>query len=203
MAETINQISYVDLDVYGRSASQGGALLHKDDYAISNSIVFYLTSKKDSYLYKPNEGGLLDSLLFKLMDEQLFSLYTTKISKKLKDAYRTLIENVKVNMYSLSDDDIRKIQIEVFYTSLLSNNENKVIFYVKQAEPKLDINYVDVYFEGDNLLAFVLLKKEDMPEEYKIMKNISDGYWYWGIYRFITFSESSSNFDEIINIINN
>ena len=55
MAETISQVSYVDFDVYGRPASQGGALLHKDDYAISNSIVFYLTSKRGSFLYQLNE----------------------------------------------------------------------------------------------------------------------------------------------------
>lgn len=202
MAEIINQISYVDLDVYGRSATQGGALLHKDDFAISNSIVFYLTSKRGNYLYQPEECGLLDSLLFKMMDEQFFSLYINKISKKLKSTYSNLITDINVNIYALSDDNIKTIQIEVYYTSLLSNNPNQIIFYVKPKEPKLEINYVDIYFEGDNLLAFVLLKKEDVPEQNKLIKNISDGYWYWGIYRFINFTESSSNFEEIFNIIN-
>jgi hypothetical protein len=74
---------------------------------------------------------------------------------------------------------------------------------LKPKQEKLDVEYVNVAFEGDNLLGFVLLKKQDMPEEYKLIKNITDGYWYWGNYRLISFSESSSNFDEIINIVNN
>lgn len=203
MAETISQVSYVDFDVYGRAASQGGALLHKDDYAISNSIVFYLTSKKGNFLYQPSEGGILDSLLFKLMNPELFSLYTSKISKKLKDVYRGLITDINVLMYSLDEEDSRKIQIEVYYTSLLSNKDNQVIFYLKPKQNKLEIQYTNVQFEGDNLLGFVLLKKEDMPEEYKLIKNITDGYWYWGNYRLVNFSESSSNYNEIINIVNN
>ena len=131
MAEIISQVSYIDFDVYGRAASQGGALLHKDDYAISNSIVFYLTSKKGSFLYQPNEGGVLDSLLFKLMNPELFNLYTSKISKKLKDVYRGLIKDINVIMYNLSQEDLRSVQIEVYYTSLLSNKDNQVIFYLK------------------------------------------------------------------------
>lgn len=203
MAETISQVSYVDFDVYGRAASQGGALLHKDDYAISNSIVFYLTSKRGSFLYQPSEGGVLDSLLFKLMNPELFNLYTSKISKKLKDVYRGLIKDINVIMYNLSQEDSRSIQIEVYYTSLLSNKDNQVIFYLKPKQNKLEIEYTNVQFEGDNLLGFVLLKKEDIPEEYKLIKNITDGYWYWGNYRLVNFSESSSNYDEIISIVNN
>jgi hypothetical protein len=42
MSELLNQISYKDLDVYGRSANEGGALVHSDDYAISNSITYLL-----------------------------------------------------------------------------------------------------------------------------------------------------------------
>jgi len=203
MSEIISQVSLADLDVYGRSSPQGGALVHYNDMAISNSIVFYLTSKRGSYLYKTSDGGLLDDLLFKLNNSEIISLYITKISKKLKDVFRNLIQDIKVKIYSENDNSNRTINIEVYYTSIQTNQSNQLLFYLKPKQKELQISYTDVYFEGDNLLAFVVLKKEDMPEEYNLIKNEEDGYWYWGTYRFINFNEDSQNFDQIFSIINN
>ena len=203
MSELLNQISYKDLDVYGRSANEGGALVHSNDYAISNSIVFYLTSRKGSYLYRPTEGGILDEILFKLNNPETLIFYTNKIKKKLKDVYRGLINDIDVRISNIDEYTNRTLQVEVYYTSIETNESNTLSFYLK-AKPTNVItqNYTDVNLEGDNLLAFVVLKKEDMPENSTFIKSMDDGLWYWNSYRFTNFSESSSNFHEIFGIIN-
>ena len=91
----------------------------------------------------------------------------------------------------------------MYYTSVESNESNSLSFYLK-AKPTNIVtqNYTDVNLEGDNLLAFVVLKKPDMPENSTFIKSMDDGLWYWNLYRFTNFSESSSNFNEIFSIIN-
>ena len=78
----VPQINLIDFDVYGRSSNTGGALIHKDDFAISNAIIFFLTSAKGDYLYSPNKGGVLSQLLFcktELLFGCLFSLRITEL----------------------------------------------------------------------------------------------------------------------------
>lgn len=203
MSELLNQISYGDLDVYGRSSNEGGALVHYNDLAISNSIVFYLTSRRGNYLYRPSEAGILDDLLFKLNSPELIALYRDRIKKKLKDAYRTLITDIDIQIYNTDEYTNRVLQVEVYYTSIQTNESNALSFYLK-GKPTNTIKkeFININLEGDNLLAFVILKKEDMPENSTFIKNIDDGLWYWNEYRFTNFSESSSNFNEIITIMN-
>lgn len=37
----VSQINLIDFDVYGRSSNVGGALIHQNDFAISNAIIFF------------------------------------------------------------------------------------------------------------------------------------------------------------------
>lgn len=196
----VNQSSILDLDVYGRNATNGGALVHMNDIAVSNAIVFFLTASKGDYLYKPQDAGIMDEMLFKLLNPQKASFFESKISKAIEDNFGALVENVSVSISPMYED--RYYQIDIVYNSKQTGELNQAVFYTK---PKnLDTvgkTITDVTFVEDNLLAFVIVKKEELTDP--LLRDSESGQWYWGTYRLVNFNEQSSNFQEIFNIINN
>jgi hypothetical protein len=200
MADEIKQKILIDLDVYGRTSSSGGALIHSNDFAISNAIIFFLTSKRGDYLYRSSLGGVLDKLLFKLLDPIAASSYASELTNTLTSEFGALIQGIQASI--TPDYENRYYLIEVYYISNLSGESNLVNFYTKpKSEVPITIVYQDVDFEGDNLLAFIAVQKESLGDE-KLIFNPNDNYWYWGNFRFTNFSAQSSNFEEIFSIIN-
>lgn len=195
----INQLNIIDLDVYGRNSQSGGALVHSDDFAISNAIVFYLTSAKGDYLYRSDLGGDLKALLFKLLDEEMASSYSYTIKDILNKKFGAIVEDIDVSVVPNFID--RYYEVQVFYKSKRTSLTNQVLFYTKPKTSTEQINYVDVYFTDDNLLAFVTLQM-DQGLNKPLIYNSSDGYWYWNLFRLINFNQESSNFEEIYNMIN-
>lgn len=196
----INQLSIVDLDVYGRSSQSGGGLIHKNDFAISNAIIFYLTTNKGDYLYRSDLGGILSELLFKLLDATTASRYSNIIANELQTQFGNLISDVTVSVIPNLKD--RYYEIEIFYISNQTQLTNQATFYTKPRTSTDEVNFIDIYFTDDNLLAFVTLQLEAGLNK-PLLLNQSDGKWYWNLYRFVNFSESSSNFEEIYSMINN
>lgn len=195
----LTQIQVIDLDVYGRNNPGGGAMLHYDDVAISNAIVFYLTCNQGDYLYQPNSAGNLEQMTFKLMDNNTRIYHESNISNDLESAFGSLITNISVNIISHLEE--RYFEIEVYYTSIQTNQTNKAIFNIapKNTIP-VTTNITDIQFTGDNLLGFVLVKKDELSNP--LIKSMEDGKWYWGAYRFVNFDENSNNFNDIYYLIN-
>lgn len=199
----LSQVNLIDFDVYGRSSNTGGALIHENDFAISNAIIFFLTSAKGDYLYNPTEGGILQSLLYKLLDQRYVNFYTDQITKILETKFGALISDVGVQI--TSDFEKRRYIVEVFFTSRQTSAVNQVEFNTRPIIRETStITIVDINLQDDNLLGFVLLQLgyPDQARE-KLQLNNEDGKWYWGRFRLNQFSESSSNFNEIFNAINN
>lgn len=198
----IQQINLIDFDVYGRPSVNGGALLHKNDFAISNAIVFFLTSAKGDFLYDPNKGGILSELLFKLLTDSYIRFYENKINEILSLEFGSLITNIKTQIKT--NFEKRYYEVNVFYTSIQTNMVNQVQFYTQpKVKESAEVIYIDINLTGDNLLAFVLLQKT-YPDQapFKLELNKEDGKWYWGRFRFNQFSESSDNFQNIFDAIN-
>lgn len=198
MAQETNKISLVDLDVYGRTSNAGGALVHQDDFAISNAIIFFLTTKRGDYLYRPSLGGLLDRLLFKLLDIDKARFYGEQIANELDNEFGALLDDIEVIITPNFEE--RYYEVNVYYTSIQTRESNQAVFFTR---PKNEISqrvYQDVEFVGDNLLAFVALQKEKISD--KLILNARDEVWYWGNFRLVNFNQSSDNFQEIFDIIN-
>lgn len=196
----INQKSIIDLDVYGRSSNTGGALVHANDIAISNAIVFFLTASKGDYLYQPTQAGVMDEMLFKLLTPQKASFYQSKIAQELDNNFGALIDDISVSIVPMYED--RYYEVNVVYSSKQTGELNQAIFYTKPKNlDSVGKVVTDVTFEEDNLLAFVIVKKEELSDP--LLKNPEDEQWYWGTYRLVNFNEQSSNFQEIFSIINN
>jgi len=199
MAQGFSKQTIIDLDVYGRNSTSGGALVHSDDYAISNSIIFFLTSSRGDYLYRPELGGILDNLLFKQLTVEKASYYQSIIANALKTQFGALATDIQVSI--VPDYDNRLYKIDVFFTSVLSGEVNQVPIPLNMPKPELGRSYTPVDLVDDNLLAFVYLQKETLSDP--LIKNQTDGLWYWGNFKLINLTESSSNFQEIFDTINN
>lgn len=195
----INEISIVDLDVYGRSSQSGGALTHQNDFAISNAIIFYLTSQRGDYLYRNDLGGVLNELLFKLLTEDKAEKYASRITGEIESQFGGVISEVAVTVTPNFTD--RYYEIEIFYISNRTQLSNQAVFYTRPKVSSEEINYIDVLFTDDNLLAFVTLQL-DMGLKKPLIFNQTDNKWYWNLFRLINFSKESSNFEEIYNLIN-
>jgi len=194
----INQLSIVDIDVYGRSSQSGGALVHENDFAISNAIIFYLTSQRGDYLYESSLGGVLSELLFKLLTEDKAAQYASKIESEIITQFGAVVSDVSVVVTPNFTD--RYYEINIFYISVRTQLSNQAIFYTKPKYSSEEINYVDVLFTGDNLLAFVTLQIDSGLNKPLVYNN--DQKWYWNLFRLVNFNEESSNFQEIYNLIN-
>lgn len=192
-------IHIIDLDIYGRNSTLGGGLLHTDDYAISNAIIFSLTADKGDFLYDIESGGILNEMLFNPMTVQNVNKYETLISNYIDEKFSLLVTDVRCQIKP--DYDNRVYEINVGWRSLLTNNDNLAIFYTQYSGDVIGNNVIyDVYYEDDNLLAFVLLNKDIIKDS--LVKNIHDNKWYWGRYRLVNFNEGSSNFEDIYYTIN-
>lgn len=196
----LNKKTIVDLDVYGRNSSTGGALVHENDFAISNAIVFFLTTRKGDYLYNSDLGGVLDKLLFKFLDENEAFFFSSQIQNELKKEFGSVIDNI--NVLIIPNYENRYYEIRVFYKSLITNQNNEAVFFTKPISMNNieSISYIDVDFEGDNLIAFVTL---NLSNNYsKLVFNHKDGKWYWGKFRLNKLNETSPVFQEVFDLIN-
>jgi hypothetical protein len=197
------QRSLEDLDVYGRTYIDGGPLVHYDDYAISNAMVNWAVSKKGDYLYNPPKGGPLTFLVFKNLDGRTDE-YTKRINEDFNTSFGGIVTNIST---ILIPDPVRKMwKIEIVYLSKLSGNSNKVTFYTKdqtitEQQSAIPTTYAEVPYTNDNLLNFVLLHQDHMGAA-RLTYNSEMNQWTWGTYIFINFNTESSNFDEILTLIN-
>ena len=200
MAQEIKKQTIVDLDVYGRNSILGGALVHEDDFAISNSIIFYLTTSEGDYLFRPELGGVLESMLFKALTPEKASFYQSRIANALNNRFGALATDIEVSVQT--DFENRLYRIDVFFTSVQSGQTNQVPIALKIPNiENLGKLYTPVDFVDDNLLGFVIVQKPNNSKP--LIKNETDELWYWGPYKFTNFNEDSENFQEIFDIINN
>lgn len=198
----VEQINLIDFDVYGRSSNTGGGLIHKGDFAISNAIIFFLTSAKGDYLYNPSKAGVLNQLLFKHLDESYASFYGSQISEALRLEFGALITNIDCKVKA--NFDKRYYEVNVYFTSIQTNLINQAQFFTKPlVKETAMVVYIDINLEGENLLAFVLLQKT-YPDQakFRLELNNEDGKWYWGRFRFNNFDENSDVFEDIFQEIN-
>lgn len=193
-------MTLVDLDIYGRRSPNGGVTIHEQNNAISNAMVFFLTSKKGDFIWNPELGGLLHRLEFKLNTTDMREVEQEIISS-LEQLFGpvAIIDEVLV----IPNHENRRFEIQVVWSSRLNSEQNGVRFEVsatrgnptnQKSKGVYDVDYV-----GENALNFVLLNLS-------LQKGISlektgDDKWVWGLYKFTSLQPSDPYFYQITAII--
>ena len=197
--QQINNLSIIDFDFYGRSATNGGPLVHQNDFAISNSIAFFLTLRKGSYLYNPTLGGDLEGLLFKRLSDEDISIYQSKITNSLKLQYGALITSIVTKITYNTEYTKRVIEVQVFYISLQTNETNALSIYLNANKDSIGVTLIDVNLQDDNLIAFISLQfdKVNAPLTYNSTLEV----YTWGNYRLNYLKQGTETFDYIKNLL--
>jgi hypothetical protein len=197
--QQLSNLSIVDFDFYGRSATNGGPLFHRNDYAISNSIAFFLTLRRGSYLYNPNIGGVLEGLLFKRISPVEIASYENSVTRAINENYGALVSQVQTRIFYNSEYTKRVIEVQVFYVSNQTTETNVLSVFVNSKKEAIGVTLIDVNLEGDNLIAFVNLQLTTVNQP--LTYNATLGVYSWGSYRLNNLKEGTETFDYIKNLV--
>jgi len=192
--------SYIDIDPYGREYENGEPYLYYDKDAIKNALMQWLSSKKGEILYYPDEGGVMDTTLFKNASASNIN----KLRFSLKNAITNyFVPQIIFKGIDVVADTVNKIlEISVFYTDPETGEEDTLLIYLNDIKTVEQQQLKEVPYEGENLEMFCMVSKPDM-EGKLLIYNEEKGFWIWGErYLFTTLSESSSNFETILSICN-
>jgi hypothetical protein len=199
-------MAIVDLDIYGRVNTDGSPVTHTGDTAISNSLVAYLTSRKGDYINDPNFGGPMEFLMFKQLNQDTIAI-EDKLTSEINLVFGRILS---LDVVSVEPDyEGRQWVVDIYYTSKSTGAVNQVKYFANTTASSFvpvqrfkSSVFIDVPYADENLKNFVLLKQGEIPNE-KIVKNDTDGLYYWGYYRLVNFNEQDPLFAEIMALVNN
>lgn len=195
-------MAYIDIDIYGRTNDSGSPVVHTGDDAVINAIVAWLTSKKGDYLYRPNLGGVLDSLMFKIPgNTKENALVKYEVSKTIEQEFAGL---VTVEYFEVYPDSVnREWLVDLQVRSLLSGELRSLEIALEGSSVPDWTNkqWIDVIHEGENCLNFVMLLISQM-EGKRLLYNSDCNKWTWGDFRFLNLTEADPLFEDIKMAIN-
>jgi phage baseplate assembly protein W len=197
----MQQSQKIDLDLYGRTSTNGQPLVHSGDYAISNAIVLYLNSNRGDFLYQPNYGGAMAPFVFKNMTDKSTSKLKSNLERDLSGSFGKLVSGIEVEV--TAEKENRILDVEVYYTSIESGQTNSAGFTVGEKTIRNAENdpWIRIRFTGDNLIAFMVMKKPDYPNS-QMTFDSPEQKWVWGPYLFTNLSSTDPDFEEIQSIAN-
>lgn len=190
---------YHDVDYQGLENPNGTIKEYTEDDALNSALSIWLTSKKGDYIRDPRRGGPLDIALFK-------NLTNTNI-EKLKFSLNNLLslnfENLlKVRGISIiNNKELRWIEVEISYLSLLSGEPNKVKIYIDDPSQITIFKYEEIEWTGETLENFVIVKEPFMDGKL-IVWSVEEDSYVWGKYKLINLTTSDPRFNSIITIAN-
>lgn len=194
------QVTFSDLDYQGREDATSAILVYEgvdQDKAVSNSMIAWLSSKAGDYIYQPTVGGPLDVIIMKLITQDKTEEVRNYFQNILDSNYGGVLEVDTI----IVEPDIteRQFNIEISYRSLLTNNNNLVLFSTKAPQGSNIPEFSDVPYIGQNLLNFVEQKLPVLPGVMMTFDEVNSVY-QWGPYRFINLKNTDSNFNTILRL---
>jgi hypothetical protein len=191
--------TYVDVDLYGRETSAGVGIEYLDEDAVKNALELWLTSKKGDFLYNHGEGGVLDYTLFKNLSDANLRLLTFQIKNAFHNAFFPALEFNQVVF--TPDYEARILEIDISYTNPASSISSTITLFVNTTYSYQRFSYEDIPYIGENLRNFCMVKSVDMTQ-YKLLYDMEDQIWKWGMYKFTNFNSSDPFFSDILAICN-
>lgn len=189
--------TYIDINEKGETTPSGDIFIYKNNDALEQSIKFYLTSQRGSFVREPNSAGILDNLLFRPMIE---------ISPEEKASYLGQMRSVFNRYSTISDLSItpdylnRTWEVKITWISLLTQETFESEIIIKPDLPPLEqlVEYLSITLTGESLYYFIISEQITMPE---VKLELIDIGYIWGKYLLSNFSESDPYYSQIINLI--
>jgi len=190
---------YHDVDIYGYEGPDGSAKEYFDDDCIGNSIIMWLTSKRGDIIMEPNEGGVLDSVLFKNMSDLNQELLAFKIQTEILLNFSDLINLTGINLVPNYTE--RYLEINISYQIISTKKDKVATLYVDTAIKSEKFVYEEVLYTGQNLESFVLVTKSTMTGK-TLAWNFDEDCYCYGRYKLVNLVNSDPYFSRIISIAN-
>lgn len=192
-------MEYVDVDVYGRKEKGGDLQRYASDKALSNAMVFYLTTNRGDFVYNSKIGGVLEFLKFKLMNISEGDVQdSVRLSlEKLFGDYAAIVDVFAEKL--LAD---RRWRIAVIWLSKLTGEQNGIEFQVnsgQRAPQAAGTTVVSMPYAGENLYNFILLQKEFQPAD--ILHVNKEGVYVWGVWAFPELTSQDEYFGVIKKVL--
>ena len=190
---------FVDLNVFGNENPNGEPVTHFDDEAISNALSMWLSTKRGEVVNQPNEGGALDSLIFKNLNSNPLPIQT-RLRRDIERAFGGVL---RVNSIQVQPDfDTKTWKIALVITSFLTGNKKEIEINIAtvtsfQPRPK----FVDLPLIGENLLNYITVEQISQPNE-KLLFNEVEQSFVWGKFKLVNFTQSDTKFTEILALLN-
>ena len=189
----------IDLDIWGNVDAQGSITEHNNGDALKIALTLWLTYKGGEILFNPDDGGVLD--------EALFRVVTTDNSDKISFSLRNAIINYFEPEIQLTevlvtpDYENRRYEIEVSYYNNQQDISDTVIIYTKEINQVVEKSYQIVTYIEENLYNFCITNKDNQPNE--ILRFDGDkATFVWGLYEFTNLEASDSYFPLILQLLN-
>lgn len=190
---------YQDISIWGYEKSTGQALEYFSADAVKNALQLWLATKKGEYLMNPLEGGALDKLVFKNLNEKQLSVLRFQLQNALNKDFYPQLRIRAINF--IPDFNNRILEVQIYYTILETGISDNVSLFTNSTYAVNNFEYEDVDMIGENLYQFFVLKKPSMLTKRLVFDN--DGaFWRWGQYKLINLTPTDPYFTQILEIAN-
>lgn len=171
----------MDIDLWGNEQPNGQAVEYFASEAVKNALQLWVAVKRGEYLMNPSEGGALDNIPFKTLNQQTFMTLKFQLMNALTNDFSPQIKIRDIQF--IPDYNNRILEIDVFYTIVETGISDNITLFTNSDYAVNNFEYEDVVFTGDNLVEFFNIKKPSMTNA-RLVMDYDMGMWKWGKYRF-------------------
>ncbi len=188
-----------DIDVFGNENADGTPKYYLEEEAINSAFTAWLGAKRGDFIRRPMLGGLLDTLLFKGLNQRTGSQIAFTIQNAIANEF--IPEITLVDLSVTPDYENRLWKIDIKYKNPFSNQVESIAIYTKDLSSKESFDYVSIEYIGNNLYAFCETKLPSMGNEL-IVYNEDREKWIWGQYELTNFDSDDPRYNDILTLVN-
>jgi len=189
----------MDIDIQGLEDTPGIAREYYDEEAIKNALLLWLTSKKGEFLYNPNDGGILEVLIFKTITESLINKLRFKILNGITIKFAPQVRVEKLNI--IPDYERRILKVDLEYTGVVTEQTERLVFFTRANYENVNYTYQDIEYIEENLYNFCVVKKPSQTGK-KLLYDSREESWIWGEFKFINLTPVDLYFTQILELCN-
>lgn len=191
--------TFHDIDLYGRNQGNGSPIVYYSSDAIKNALLQWINSKKGDYIMNPGAGGILDTFLFKTLNDENIFLFRTQLLTALTNRFSPSITNIEINV--TPDYENRMVEIDITYTIPQEGVSDTIAVFLNSRYSKTSFEYEDVALTGFNLKEFFTIKKPDQSSA-RLIYDYELNSWKWGKYKLTELEPTDPYFADILIIAN-
>lgn len=191
-----NDVS-LDFDLDG----QGRVRVLEDGDAINQALYNFINMSAGDFIYFPSATGFTQGLVYKNINDETLTLIRFQLTNLLRKHFYPQISVVSLDVSQKNDATVSlSLTYMIQETQEVRELELQKEHYLEK--PK-KFTMQEVSYTGENLENFILIQM-DNPEQdgCRLILNTGTNLWEWGSFIFKDFNVSSSNFSEVLKMIN-